>query len=354
MQLIEKQYICQMIRRLLLSLLLVGCLLPLHSQRPKVGLVLGGGGAKGATEVGVLKEIERAGIKIDYIAGTSIGSIVGGLYSVGYRADDLDSLFRTQNWIALLTERDTTLTKRIVKKEDGVTYLFGFPVRRRKSDTATKRRFGLLRGDAVYHFLDSLVANAPIYRQYPSGKRRQKVRQTTSVSSKSRARCKPIPFRCVAFDIRRHQQIVLSDDSLARNMRASMAIPGGFKPVILDSMTLVDGGMINNLPVDVVREMGADVVIAIDLTQNKHDDYQSPLRFLRRLGGMVRWLVERPDFKRYNENRKLADIYINPDLGNYSVTSFSTKSIADMIEIGQKAGRQHFDELRRLAHKRTF
>lgn len=116
MQLIEKQYICQMIRRLLLSLLLVGCLLPLHSQRPKVGLVLGGGGAKGATEVGVLKEIEHAGITIDYIAGTSIGSIVGGLYSVGYRADDLDSLFRTQNWIALLTERDTTLTKRIVKK----------------------------------------------------------------------------------------------------------------------------------------------------------------------------------------------------------------------------------------------
>ena len=158
----------------------------------------------------------------------------------------------------------------------------------------------------------------------------------------------------MAFDIRRHQQIVLSYDSLARNMRASMAIPGGFKPVILDSMTLVDGGMINNLPVDVVREMGADVVIAIDLTQNKHDDYQSPLRFLRGLGGMVRWLVERPDFKRYNENRKLADIYINPDLGNYSVTSFSTKSIADMIEIGQKAGRQHFDELRRLAHKRTF
>ena len=93
------------------------------AQRPKIGLVLGGGGAKGATEVGVLHEIEHAGIPIDYIAGTSIGSIVGGLYSVGYRADDLDTLFRSQDWLALLTDRDKTLSKRIIKEEDGITYL---------------------------------------------------------------------------------------------------------------------------------------------------------------------------------------------------------------------------------------
>ena len=309
---------------LLVFLMLICCGLSMLAQqqneggktRPKVGLVLGGGGAKGAAAIGILKELEREKIPVDYIAGTSIGAIIGGLYAQGYRADDLEKLFRSQNWLALLADRDTTLVGKVYKEEDGVIYLFGFPVRR-KADADKNTGFWMLHGDHVYNFLDSLVSRSPVQRGT--------VKQA-------------IPFSCVAFDIRRQQEIVLDTGSLARNMRASMAIPGAFKPVQIDTLMLVDGGMGNNLPVDVVRKMGADIVIAIDLQQRKRDDYRSPFSFLKGLGGILDWLAERPDIKKYNVNRTKADLYINPDLGSYGVTDFNAKAIKDILKIGEDTG----------------
>ena len=309
---------------LLVFLMLICCGLSVMAQqqneggktRPKVGLVLGGGGAKGAAAIGILKELEREKIPIDYIAGTSIGAIIGGLYAQGYRADDLEKLFRSQNWLALLADRDTTLVGKVYKEEDGVIYVFGFPVRR-KADADNNTGFWMLHGDHVYNFLDSLVSRSPVQRGT--------VKQA-------------IPFSCVAFDIRRQQEIVLDTGSLARNMRASMAIPGAFKPVQIDTLMLVDGGMGNNLPVDVVRKMGADIVIAIDLQQRKRDDYRSPFGFLKGLGGILDWLAERPDIKKYNVNRTKADLYINPDLGSYGVTDFNAKAIKAILKIGEDTG----------------
>lgn len=309
---------------LLVFLMLICCGLSMLAQqqneggktRPKVGLVLGGGGAKGAAAIGILKELEREKIPIDYIAGTSIGAIIGGLYAQGYRADDLEKLFRSQNWLALLADRDTTLVGKVYKEEDGVIYLFGFPVRK-KADADKKTGFWMLHGDHVYNFLDSLVSRSPVQRGTVE---------------------KAIPFSCVAFDIRRQQEIVLDTGSMARNMRASMAIPGAFKPVQIDTLMLVDGGMGNNLPVDVVRKMGADIVIAIDLQQRKRDDYRSPFGFLKGLGGILDWLAERPDIKKYNVNRTKADLYINPDLGSYGVTDFNAKAIKAILKIGEDTG----------------
>ena len=309
---------------LLVFLMLICCGLSVMAQqqneggktRPKVGLVLGGGGAKGAAAIGILKELEREKIPVDYIAGTSIGAIIGGLYAQGYRADDLEKLFRSQNWLALLADRDTTLVGKVYKEEDGVIYVFGFPVRR-KADADNNTGFWMLHGDHVYNFLDSLVSRSPVQRGT--------VKQA-------------IPFSCVAFDIRRQQEIVLDTGSLARNMRASMAIPGAFKPVQIDTLMLVDGGMGNNLPVDVVRKMGADIVIAVDLQQRKRDDYRSPFGFLKGLGGILDWLAERPDIKKYNVNRTKADLYINPDLGSYGVTDFNAKAIKAILKIGEDAG----------------
>lgn len=309
---------------LLVFLMLICCGLSVMAQqqneggktRPKVGLVLGGGGAKGAAAIGILKELEREKIPVDYIAGTSIGAIIGGLYAQGYRADDLEKLFRSQNWLALLADRDTTLVGKVYKEEDGVIYVFGFPVRR-KADADNNTGFWMLHGDHVYNFLDSLVSRSPVQR-----------------GTVKRA----IPFSCVAFDIRRQQEIVLDTGSLARNMRASMAIPGAFKPVQIDTLMLVDGGMGNNLPVDVVRKMGADIVIAVDLQQRKRDDYRSPFGFLKGLGGILDWLAERPDIKKYNVNRTKADLYINPDLGSYGVTDFNAKAIKDILKIGEDTG----------------
>lgn len=309
---------------LLVFLMLICCGLSVMAQqqneggktRPKVGLVLGGGGAKGAAAIGILKELEREKIPVDYIAGTSIGAIIGGLYAQGYRADDLEKLFRSQNWLALLADRDTTLVGKVYKEEDGVIYVFGFPVRR-KAEADKNTGFWMLHGDHVYNFLDSLVSRSPVQRGT--------VKQA-------------IPFSCVAFDIRRQQEIVLDTGSLARNMRASMAIPGAFKPVQIDTLMLVDGGMGNNLPVDVVRKMGADIVIAVDLQQRKRDDYRSPFGFLKGLGGILDWLAERPDIKKYNVNRTKADLYINPDLGSYGVTDFNAKAIKAILKIGEDTG----------------
>ena len=309
---------------LLVFLMLICCGLSVMAQqqneggktRPKVGLVLGGGGAKGAAAIGILKELEREKIPVDYIAGTSIGAIIGGLYAQGYRADDLEKLFRSQNWLALLADRDTTLVGKVYKEEDGVIYVFGFPVRK-KADADKNTGFWMLHGDHVYNFLDSLISRSPVQRGT--------VKQA-------------IPFSCVAFDIRRQQEIVLDTGSMARNMRASMAIPSAFKPVQIDTLMLVDGGMCNNLPVDVVRKMGADIVIAVDLQQRKRDDYRSPFGFLKGLGGILDWLAERPDIKKYNVNRTKADLYINPDLGSYGVTDFNVKAIKAILKIGEDTG----------------
>ena len=253
------------------------------SSRPKVGLVLGGGGAKGAAEVGVLKVIEELQIPIDYIAGTSIGAILGGLYSTGYRAEQLDSLFRAGLW----------KTDNVLKLLDQLT------------------------GTGDWVDFDEL----------------------------------PIPFRCVAADFDSQEEVVLRNGNLAWALRASMAIPGAYKPVLIDGKTLVDGGMVNNLPVDVVKAMGADIVIAVDLTQNKHKTRQFSLKDATGIGGIFDWLVSRPDWKKYNENRAMADVYINPPLKGYGAASFSVKSIDAMMRIGEQAARKQLDELKSVAER---
>lgn len=259
-------------------------------ERPKIGLVLGGGGAKGAAEIGVLKYIEEAGVHIDCIVGTSIGAIIGGLYSVGYRSRELDSLFVNTNWEEIFSNSISGAQQ----ISDVFSSLLNLP-------------------DSVD--FDSL----------------------------------PIPYRCVAADIINTEEVVLQRGNLATAMRASMAIPGAFKPMKWGKKILVDGGMLNNLPVDVAKEMGADIIIAIDLTQNKHEDRNFSLKETIGIGGILDWLVSRPDWKKYNENRKMADYYINPYLKNYSSTSFSRDDIKQMIIIGEKAGKSALEDLKKLA-----
>lgn len=287
-----------------------------HGKRPTVALVLGGGGAKGAAEVGVLKAIERSGVPIDYIVGTSIGSIVGGLYSLGYRSADLDSLFTNQNWLHLFNDIG-------VKGGDRARQIRGF---------------GLLKGKGVLEFLDTLCVLRPAYKgpgRYPD-----------SIFFDHM----PIPYRAVATDVRGGQAVALSQGSLPMAMRSSMSIPGAFKPVRIDSLVLLDGGVVNNLPVDVARAMGADYVIAVDLTQNKHPDYK-PKTIRKAMPKGVKWMRSRPDFVNYNRNREDCDVYINPNLKGYGASSFKGKAIRAMIALGQQAGEEKLGELVRLRKK---
>lgn len=315
-------------RRLTLLILVMVVLLPAFAGKPKIGLALGGGGAKGAAEVGVLKVLEEAGIHVDYIAGTSIGSIVGGLYASGYTAKELETMFQTQEWLSLLTDRKAGLSNVPYETVDGVTYIFGFPVLDRNSGG-----FGVMRGGKIEQVLDSMLS----------------ARRCTTFEKLH------IPFRCVAADIRTAREVVLSEGSLSKAMRASMAIPGIFKPVERGDYMLVDGGMLNNLPVDVCRAMGADIVIAVDLQQaepqpRKKTDV-SPLSGIASLfgfEGILEWITNRPDILKYKENCKKADIYIHPNLPDADASSFGNKNAVRMIRAGEDAAKKQWDKLKRL------
>lgn len=270
-----------------------------EATQGKLALVLGGGGAKGAAHVGVLKVLEEAGVQPDIIVGTSIGAIVGGLYSIGYSASQLDSLFRSRQWLQLFTRE-------------------------------------AIEGNAIKLMLDSLtsLSGRP---SSPSG------------------RSGEVSFACIASDLPTFSEVVLTGDSLARNMRASMAIPALFKAVRFDDYVLYDGGIFNNLPVDVARQMGATRIIAVDLTVNHPDDEDEPSEFVQLLDdllglssadGIIGWLFNRPDFKKYRQNIKDADVYINPPLYDYDATSFNRKAIDEMIFLGEHEARKQLALLR--------
>lgn len=325
-----------LLRCYLVAMLLAGVTLNLKSQtlnlnsnpNPKIGLVLGGGGAKGGAEVGVLKVLEEAGIRPDYIVGTSIGSIVGCLYAAGYTATELEEMFTQQEWLSLLTDRRADLSGEPYKVKDGVTYIFGFPVIDNNNPT-----FGVLRGGRVEEVLDSMLAAKGCVK----------------------FNCLPIPFRCVAASMMEAEEVVLSQGKLPRAVRASMAIPGIFKPVEIDGEKLVDGGMMNNLPVDVCREMGADFIIAVDLQQEKPKNRESTDNIITSIAAMVglgpiaRWVITRPDITKYNENCQHCDIYINPPLPDYDASSFGNESMQRMIAVGEQSARRQLPVLQRLS-----
>ena len=294
---------------------------PMHSSpslhpRKKVGLVLGGGGAKGAAEVGVLKVLEEADIPIDYIAGTSIGAIVGGLYAIGYDAADIDSLYRNQNWIFLLSDQVKRESETFLSKEEREKYIVHIPLsKERKVSLPT----GYVKGQNIFNLFSKLTVG---YHQ---------------VDDFSNL---PIPYRCVAVDLVDGKEEVLSSGSLPLAMRASMSIPGVFAPVEWKGKMLVDGGALNNLPVDVAREMGADVIICVDLSTGwkKKEELKSPSAVVEQLIGMM-------GQTKYRKNKMEADLYINPSLTGFTAASFQPEAIDTMIQRGELAARQKWEEL---------
>lgn len=308
-------------KRIVTALMLVVAFLGAEA-RPKVALVLGGGGAKGAAEVGVLKYIEKAGVPIDMIVGTSIGSVVGGLYSVGYRADSLEVLFRSQEWIGLLADAKTDVATNVSGGSilgKGLSLLKG-------GDWLGN--LGAIRGDSIVSYLDHLTGR----------------RAEMSFDSL------PIPYSCVAVDLKTLDEVVITSGRLPVAMRASMAIPLVFKPVRLRSQVLVDGGVLNNLPVDVARQMGADYVIAVDVTQNKPGESDGPdLPLVLKQIPWLNWLANRPDRDKYINNVADADVYINPRLEGCSVISFNKVDM--MIAQGELAGKAAYKKLVKLRKK---
>lgn len=295
------------------------------AERPKIGLVLSGGGAKGLAHIGVLRVLEEAGITPDYISGTSMGSIVGGLYSIGYTAEDLAKLNASINWSVLLSDNIPLRSIAFDEKHDYKRFFVELPIRHKKVMLPS----GVLEGQNL-----SLVLSGLTWR-------------TAGIDSFDHF---TYPYRCVGTDIVNGEIVEFKAGDLALAMRASMAIPSVFTPVVLDSnKVVVDGGVIRNFPVDEALSMGADIVIGVYTGfQEKvtYDDLRSLDRILSRSTASYGIYDSR-------EQTKKVDILITPDLAGFSSADFG-KNIE--IEIaGEVAAREHFNELKALADSlKTF
>lgn len=211
--------------------LLILLLLPtfmLAQNQPKVGLVLSGGGAKGIAHIGILKELEKAGVQIDYIGGTSMGSIVGGLYASGYTAKQIEEAVLETNFIDLLQDKVSRRQKPFFNKEHGEKYAVSLPIKKGSLGLP----LGLSKGQNVLNFLTELLAP---------------VDDITDFSKL------PIPFYCIGTNIETGEEEVLENGSLPLALRASAAFPSLLNPVDIDNKLLVDGGVVNNFPVDVMK-----------------------------------------------------------------------------------------------------
>lgn len=310
--------------KLICYILIIGCFCPDSIQaRKKVGLVLGGGGAKGVSHIGVLKVLEEAGIPIDYIAGTSMGAIVGGLYAIGYSATEIDSMVASQDWQLLLSDRVKRDNLTFPEKENSERYVISLPFGIEKKDRLVG---GMIKGQNLQNLFSNLT-----------------IGYHDSVDFNSF----PIPFACVAVNLVDGKDFVFRKGSLPIAMRASMAIPAAFTPVKLDSMVLVDGGLNNNYPADVVKMMGADIIIGVDLGTS---DLKN-LQHLNSTIGVVGQIVALHGYEKYVHNTEITDLLIRPNTSPYNSASFTTAALDTLIMRGEEAARKQWNELLTLKEK---
>lgn len=293
---------------------------PVHAQQRKsVAVVLSGGGAKGVAHIGALKVIEEAGIPIDYIVGTSMGSIIGGLYSIGYTPHQLDSMVNHQNWPLLLSDRISWEDQTMTERQNSETYVLSVPL---KKNLKANVFGGVIKGQNLANLFSELTVG------YHDSINFNKL---------------PIPFACVSENIVNGDEVVFHNGVLATAMRASMAIPGVFTPVRLGDKILVDGGMKNNFPTNIARAMGADVIIGVDV--------QNDLRTadeLNNLSEIFNQIINLTGQTRYEENIKLATVYIKVDVKGYSAASFNIPALDTLVNRGEEAAREQWTALQKL------
>ncbi len=284
---------------------------------PKVGLVLSGGGAKGLAHIGALKVIEEAGVTIDYIGGTSMGAIVGALYASGYSADQLDSIFRNTNLTNLIQDNLPRDAKTFYEKEDSERYALTLPF----NDFKLSFPQGLSSGQNIYNALVQLLFNVKDVRDFNE---------------------LPIPFFCIATNVETGKEVMLNKGYLPKAILASGTFPSLFQPSELEGEVLIDGGVLNNYPVEELRAMGADFIIGVDV--------QHGLRDRASLMSATEILLQINNFRTIKDMQRksvLTDIYIKPDMDKFSVIDFALKNT--IINTGKEAALEHEEALKSLA-----
>ncbi|MEO8935155.1 MAG: patatin-like phospholipase family protein [Xanthomarina sp.] len=285
----------------------------------KVGLVLSGGGAKGLAHIGVLKVIDSLGIRIDYVAGTSMGAIVGSLYASGYSGKQIDSIFKDVNFDKIINDDLPRAAKTFYERDNSEKYAITLPFEHFK----LKLPSALSRGQNTLSLLSKLNLHV------------------SDVDDFSKL---PIPFFCIATNIETGQAIVLDKGNLPQAVAASGAFPSLFQPVIIDGQVFIDGGVVNNYPIDELKAKGMDLIIGVDV---QHD-----LSSRENLKSAPEILLQINNYRTINDMKmksKKTDIYIKPDIADFTVVSFSDGR--QIITNGEKAANKEIDALKQVASK---
>ena len=288
-----------------------------NTHRPKVGLVLCGGGAKGFAQIRILKALDEAGVPIDYIGGTSIGSIIGALYAVGYDPDMIEKLVREQDWNQVLYDKFPEELMPIDRRMNERRYLATFPITNGKM----KVKSAFVEGVYVNMLLSRLMLPAHNIQDY------------SKLS---------VPFYCIATDVEHACQYEMTSGSLSRSVRASMSIPFLFQPVTIDGRLLIDGGMVNNFPVRNMKEHGADIIIGIDL-----EDESIPASQIDNSLQLFTSLMNLSSLEESLYARSHCNIYIKPNLHGRDMLSFN--DFDSIIQFGQDAADKFYPQFQRLA-----
>tara|TARA_R110000751_G_scaffold76391_9_gene154028 strand:+ start:1457 stop:3748 length:2292 start_codon:yes stop_codon:yes gene_type:complete len=286
-------------------------------KAPKIGLVLSGGGAKGMAHIGALKVIEEAGIEIDYIGGSSMGAIVGALYASGYSARELDSLFTVTNVGSLIQDNLPRSAKTFYEKEDSERYALTLPFKNFKVTVPP-----------------AFSGGQNIYNEF--------VRLLYHVKDIEDFNKLPIPFVCIATDIETGKQVVLDSGYLPEAILASGTLPSLFEPTAIDGKVLIDGGVVNNYPIDEVRAMGAELIIGVDV---QHD-----LSDRDALLSATEILLQINNYRTVADMKiksAKTDIYIKPQIEDYSVIDFNR--LSEIVKKGEDAANLKIDDLKKLA-----
>ncbi len=288
-----------------------------ENTKPKVGLVLSGGGAKGLAHIGVLKVIDSLGVKVDYVAGTSMGSIIGALYASGYSGKQLDSIFQKVNFDTIINDDLPRSSTAFSERDDMEKYAVKLPFNNFK----IKLPSALSRGHNTYSLLLKLLIHV----------------NTINDFSKL-----PIPFFCIATNIENGKQVVLDKGNLTQSIMASGALPSLFQPVTINGEILIDGGVVNNYPVDELRAKGMDIIIGVDV--------QDGLASREELTSAPEVLIQINNFRTINDMKtkvKKTDIYIKPNIKDFNVVSFSQGN--QIINSGRDAAMAKLNTLREVA-----
>ncbi len=285
----------------------------------KVGLVLSGGGAKGMAHIGALKIIEEAGVRIDYIGGTSMGAIVGGLYASGYSATQLDSIFSSIDFSVLIQDEIPRRAKTFFEKEESEKYAITLPFDGFKISFPS----GISKGQNLYNLLSRLTAHVNDIEDFNK---------------------LPIPFLCIATNFESGKETLFNKGYLPSAIRASGSLPTLFSPVKINDSLYIDGGITNNYPIAQVRAMGADVIIGVDV--------QDPLQTREELKSIINVMAQINNYRTIEDmvqKSKDTDIYIHPKIEDYTVVSFTEGN--DIIEAGATEAKLHLEDLKALAKR---